>query len=59
LEKIQALTIRERLEFWEPSFSIGVAQFDKTIKEPSDFLSKADAAMYEAKKHGGNFAVLA
>lgn len=59
LEKIQALTIHEKLQFWEPSFSIGVAQFDKTIKETSEILSKADAAMYESKKHGGNFAVLA
>ena len=56
---IQNMVNSERLDIWEPSFSIGVAQFDKSIKEPSEFLSKADAAMYESKKHGGNFAILA
>lgn len=59
IELIQSMTSDEKLSFWEPSFSIGVAQFDASIKETGEILSKADAAMYESKKHGGNFAVLA
>ena len=45
---------KDKLPFWEPSLSIGVAEYDETFKAASEILNKADAAMYEAKKSGGN-----
>ena len=59
VELTNTLPADNRLEFWEPSFSIGVAEFERSMKEPSDVLNKADASMYEAKKSGRCFAVLA
>lgn len=43
----------EKLSFWEPSFSIGVAEVDESIKNASDILTNADVAMYDSKKAGG------
>ena len=40
------------------SFSIGVASFDSTIATLDDILTKADRALYEAKKTGGDKFVL-
>lgn len=36
--------------YWTPSLSIGVVSIDDTSLNPSDFLRKADEAMYEIKK---------
>ncbi len=55
----QTMENSERLGFWEPSFSIGVAECDQTVKESSDILNKADSAMYESKKLDGKTVVLA
>jgi len=35
------------------SASIGIASSSETVTEPTALLSNADAAMYQAKKHGG------
>lgn len=40
-------------EFWRPSFSIGIAAVDNTIKSAEDLLKKSDSAMYISKKNGG------
>jgi diguanylate cyclase (GGDEF)-like protein len=37
-----------------PSFSIGIATFDSTATNLDDLLAKADRALYQAKKSGGN-----
>ena len=55
--------MKERIEtdilaFWMPSFSIGIAEFDDGMKEKSELLNCADAAMYESKKNGGNTPVI-
>ncbi len=55
--------LKERIEtdilaFWLPSFSIGIAEFDDGMKEKSELLNCADAAMYESKKNGGNTPVI-
>lgn len=42
------------LDFWEASFSIGVAEINQTIKTASELLSLADSIMYEVKKMGIN-----
>lgn len=49
----KSLTENEKLSFWEPSFSIGVAEIDKNIESSSDILTNADIAMYSSKKSGG------
>lgn len=49
----KVLTENEKLSFWEPSFSIGVAEIDESIENSSDILTNADVAMYNSKKSGG------
>ena len=44
----------EIIEFWKPSFSIGIASVDNSIKSVEEILKRADSAMYISKKNGGN-----
>ena len=53
-ESYQQLEESEKLPFWNPSLSIGIAGYSDEINAVSEILNKADAAMYEAKKSGGN-----
>ena len=52
-EKAMSRENNENLDYWEPSFSIGVTEMEKEIKTASDILNVADTAMYKAKKKGG------
>ena len=51
-EAVQNLPNEKRLEYWIPSFSIGVAEIDPSVHSASELLLKADGAMYEIKKSG-------
>jgi diguanylate cyclase (GGDEF)-like protein len=38
----------------QPLFSIGAAAFERKMKHPDDLLKRADIALYQAKRSGGN-----
>ena len=44
----------EIVKYWKPSLSIGIASVDESIHSVEDILKKADSAMYQSKKLGGN-----
>ncbi|MBP7348033.1 MAG: diguanylate cyclase [Butyrivibrio sp.] len=44
----------EIIKYWKPSLSIGIASVDESIHSVEDILKKADSAMYQSKKLGGN-----
>lgn len=48
----EAIQTEKRLEYWIPSFSIGVAEIESSVHSASEMLLKADGAMYEIKKSG-------
>jgi hemerythrin len=52
-ETCSNIALKNHLEFWNPSISIGVTMINNKIDSASDLLKKAYAAMYEAKKTGG------
>jgi diguanylate cyclase (GGDEF)-like protein/hemerythrin-like metal-binding protein len=43
-------------EYWNGSISIGMAEADVSMKSPDDLLLAVDAALYQAKRAGGNCA---
>ena len=51
-EAIRTMPNEKRLEYWIPSFSIGVAEIESSVHSASEMLLKADGAMYEIKKSG-------
>jgi len=44
---------KQWLEYWKPSFSIGISTIASNITNPSELLKSADAAMYISKSNGG------
>ncbi len=44
----------EKLDYWEPSISIGISQISPEFKSTDDLLKQADSAMYRSKTSGGN-----
>ena len=59
LSRMNTLKDDEKLPFWNPSLSIGISEYDQTMKEKSEILNKADTAMYVSKKNGGKTPVVA
>ncbi len=50
----------ENMTDWKLQISVGAVFCDESNKEPfSELLQKADKAMYESKKHEGNFLTFA
>ena len=44
----------EIVKYWKPSLSIGIASVDESIHSVEDMVRRADSAMYQSKKLGGN-----
>ena len=44
----------EIVKYWKPSLSIGIASVDESIHSVEDIVKRADSAMYQSKKLGGN-----
>ena len=44
----------EIVKYWKPSLSIGIASVDESIHSVEDMVKRADSAMYQSKKLGGN-----